>query len=52
MQSLNLSHQNNIKKLLDKIMQYHANHAKARVMVNLNSWGFSENDTLYMDWIG
>lgn len=32
-------------------MQYHANHAKARVMVNLNSWGFSENDTLYMDWM-
>ena len=20
-------------------------------MVNLNSWGFSENDTLYMDWM-
>ena len=39
------------QKLLDKIMQYHANHAKARVMVNLNSWGFSENDTLYMDWM-
>lgn len=38
------------QKLLDKIMQYDKNHAKARVMVNLNSWGFNENDTLYMDW--
>lgn len=39
------------QKLLDKIMQYGKNHAKARVMVNLNSWGFEENDTLYMDWM-
>ena len=38
------------RKLLDKIMRYGENHAKARVMVNLNTWGFNENDTLYMDW--
>lgn len=38
------------RKLLDKIMRYGKNHAKARVMVNLNTWGFNENDTLYMDW--
>lgn len=38
------------RKLLDKIIQYSENHAKARVIVNLNSWGFKENDTLYMNW--
>lgn len=38
------------QKLLDKIMQYDENHPKARTIENLNSWGFKENDTLYMDW--
>ena len=38
------------QKLLDKIMRYDKNHPKARVIENLNSWGFKENDTLYMNW--
>ena len=38
------------QKLLDKIMRYDENHPKARTIENLNSWGFKENDTLYMDW--
>lgn len=38
------------QKLLDKITRYDKKHPKARVIENLNSWGFRENDTLYMSW--
>lgn len=38
------------QKLLDKIMRYDKRHPKTRVIENLNSWGFKENDTLYMNW--
>lgn len=38
------------RKLLDKISRYGEKHPKDRVIENLNSWGFQDNDTLYMSW--
>lgn len=38
------------RRLLDKIVQYHKKHPKTRIAENLNTSGFRENDTLYMDW--
>lgn len=38
------------QELLDKIRQYDKKHPKTRIIQNLNSWGFMENDTLYMNW--
>ncbi len=39
------------RKLLDKISRYGEKHPKDRVIENLNSWGFHDNDTLYMSWM-
>lgn len=39
------------RKLLDKISRYREKHPKDRVIENLNSWGFHDNDTLYMSWM-
>ena len=36
------------QKLLDKINWYGEKHPKDRVIENLNTWGFQDNDTLYM----
>ena len=38
------------QKLLDRISVYYDAHPKSAIMQNLNSWGFKDNDTLYMDW--
>lgn len=39
------------RKLLDKFSRYGEKHPKDRVIENLNSWGFHDNDTLYMSWM-
>lgn len=39
------------RKLLDKISRYREKHPKDRVIENLNSGGFQDNDTLYMSWM-
>ena len=40
------------QKLLDKINWYGEKHPKDRVIENLNTWGFQDNDTLYMSCMG
>ena len=39
------------RKLLDKISQYGKEHPKDRVIENLNTSFFRDNDTLYMSWM-
>ena len=39
------------RKLLDKISRYREKHPKDRVIENLNSGGFQDNDMLYMSWM-
>lgn len=39
------------QKLLDKINRYGEKHPKDRVIENLNTWGFQDNDTLYMSYM-
>lgn len=46
--SLNFVSKAQHQKLLDKINWYGEKHPKDRVIENLNTWGFQDNDTLYM----